>query len=426
MEKLEPIGKDSVLDVCLVWHSVYSPNMGVNALTYAALWYLETLAAQLGVRFNYTILGQGPVSKGDCLDQIEIGDKRIPFKFERLVLPNVKVRTARSWIRFLRWLVRHGSQFTENLSRYDLILDIGEGDSFSDIYGGKRFIKLCLTKIFALRAGKPLVLLPQTIGPFEGVFSRLVANQIMRRVHYVYPRDQASLDYLQSAIPNRSFRQYLDLAFNLPYDSVHFMSGKTHVGLNISALLWHGGYTHTNMFKLGLNYRQVMEDIIQFFLSKGDVTVHLVPHVVLSDDLVIADDYVVAEQIHRDVPETVLPPAFRTPIEAKSYISGLDFLVGARMHACIAAYSSGVPVVPMAYSRKFSGLFVSSLKYPVLVDLKQDSYEQARRKICDGFGNRLLLKQSILAKQSVVEESITAFYSELLNIVKETRANQVT
>jgi polysaccharide pyruvyl transferase WcaK-like protein len=29
------------------------------------------------------------------------------------------------------------------------------------------------------------------------------------------------------------------------------------------------------------------------------------------------------------------------------------------MHACVAALSSGVPVVPVAYSRKFAGLFGS-------------------------------------------------------------------
>ncbi|MBN1874064.1 MAG: polysaccharide pyruvyl transferase family protein [Anaerolineae bacterium] len=411
---------DSVLKVCLVWHSVYSPNMGVNALTYAALWYLETLSEQLGIRFNYTLLGQGPLSRDHCSDEIEISGKRIPFKFERLVLPNIKVQNVRSWVRFLKWLVRHDSEFTANLSQYDLIFDIGEGDSFSDIYGTKRFIKLCLTKFFSLRSGKPLILLPQTIGPFEGTLSRFVANQIMQRIRYVYPRDQASLDYLQSVMPNRTFRQYLDLAFNLPYDKGHFTPGKTHVGLNISALLWHGGYTRDNMFKLGLNYRQIMEDILQLFLKKEHVVVHLIPHVVLSDDLSIAGDYVVAEQIHREMPDTVLPPAFKTPVEAKSYISGLDFLVGARMHACIAAYSSGVPVIPMAYSRKFSGLFVLSLGYPMLVDLKQDGYEQARQKICDGFENRLLLKQSILANRSVVEKSITAFHNELFNIMKDT------
>ena len=42
------------------------------------------------------------------------------------------------------------------------------------------------------------------------------------------------------------------------------------------------------------------------------------------------------------IPGTVLAPRFSTPSEAKTYIAGLDFFMGARMHACIAAFSSGV------------------------------------------------------------------------------------
>lgn len=38
------------------------------------------------------------------------------------------------------------------------------------------------------------------------------------------------------------------------------------------------------------------------------------------------------------------------------------------MHATIAAFTSGVPTIPVAYSRKFAGFF-GSLSYPVLVDL---------------------------------------------------------
>ena len=34
------------------------------------------------------------------------------------------------------------------------------------------------------------------------------------------------------------------------------------------------------------------------------------------------------------------------------------------MHACIGAFSAGVPVIPIAYSRKFIGLFGGVLEYP--------------------------------------------------------------
>ncbi len=39
------------------------------------------------------------------------------------------------------------------------------------------------------------------------------------------------------------------------------------------------------------------------------------------------------------------------------------------MHSTIGALSSGVPVIPVAYSRKFNGLY-ASLDYPWLIDAK--------------------------------------------------------
>ena len=65
-----------------------------------------------------------------------------------------------------------------------------------------------------------------------------------------------------------------------------------------------------------------------------------------------------------------------TPIEVKTLISSMDIFVGARMHATIGAVSSGVATIPVAYSRKFSGLY-GSLGYPYIIDLQSLDTEKA-------------------------------------------------
>ena len=65
------------------------------------------------------------------------------------------------------------------------------------------------------------------------------------------------------------------------------------------------------------------------------------------------------------------------------------------MHATIAAFSSGVPVVPMAYSRKFNGLFQETLCYSQLIDLKKDSQKEILQTIHSAFSNREQLKKEI-------------------------------
>ena len=79
--------------------------------------------------------------------------------------------------------------------------------------------------------------------------------------------------------------------------------------------------------------------------------VHLVSHV-QSEIQEVEDDRRVASRLANDFPGVIASPLFNSPSEAKSYIAGMDYFVGARMHACMAAFSSGVPVTPMAYSRQ--------------------------------------------------------------------------
>ena len=93
------------------------------------------------------------------------------------------------------------------------------------------------------------------------------------------------------------------------------------------------------------------------------------------------------------------------PVEIKSYIAGMDFFMGARMHATIGAFSSGVPVVPMAYSRKFNGLFVDTLQYDSMVDMKKQSDEDILSVIKVAFSRRLELKDMIKQRmEGVVAE----------------------
>ena len=86
-------------------------------------------------------------------------------------------------------------------------------------------------------------------------------------------------------------------------------------------------------------------------------------------------------------PARIRVPDFAGPSQAKSYISGLDFVVSGRMHACIAAVSSGTPVAPIAYSRKFSGVF-GVVGYPWLIDTAGKTTAEALAYIQDCIGRR--------------------------------------
>lgn len=279
----------------------------------------------------------------------------------------------------------------------NFIFDIGQGDSFADIYGKKRFDIINRIHKLAYKLKKPYCLLPQTIGPFRNEAIKIEANKSIRNSSFVMARDKQSYEYVLQNVPEQKHvDEYIDVAFFLPYHKREFDKDFVHVGLNISSLLWHGGYTQNNQFRLTVDYQHLIRSIIENFLSLKNVKVHLIPHVV-GGERHIENDYEVSCDLYYKYnnPNLILSELFLGPIEAKNYISGMDFFMGARMHSTIGAFSSRVPVVPMAYSRKFNGLFMDTLNYPYMVDMKTDNEEKILQTIRESFEKRAVLKEQI-------------------------------
>ena len=149
------------------------------------------------------------------------------------------------------------------------------------------------------------------------------------------------------------------------------------------------------------DYKVLVTKTIEYFSKLNGVKVHLIPHVVPAN-MSVEDDYAVSLEIKELYPNVVVPSKFVNPIEAKSYISGLDFFTGGRMHSCIAAFSSGVPVVPMAYSRKFNGLFKDTLQYKWMGDCVNSSEEDVLREIIHGYENRATLAEDIAKSEKEI------------------------
>ena len=298
----------------------------------------------------------------------------------------------------------------------DYILDLGQGDSFADIYGELRFKLIDRIHCIARKYHRPYCLLPQTIGPFKNERIRKKAIKSIEKARLCMARDKQSYDYVLENVPQqKNVAEYIDVAFFLPYETISQDKNYIHVGINISALLWHGGYTRNNQFGLKCEYQSLVEQLINHFLNQPNVKVHLIPHVVGSERS-IENDYAVSYDLWREYNNAnlILAPLALGPIEIKSYIAGMDFFMGARMHATIGAFSAGVPVVPMAYSRKFNGLFIDTLSYHHIADMKTMDNEDIIQIIQEAYDNRDSLTNEIAyQKETTVREKKQLIMSKL-------------
>lgn len=355
------------LRLCLIMHSTRSDNLGVGALTVAQVAILRDVAQALGRAIEITVL--------------DWKDARSPY----ISGPDIRIVDLDG--RFLK----DPRGFFATMRKMDLVLDIGAGDSFADIYGRGRLIRMFVMKFLTHLAGTPLVVSPQTIGPFTKGWSKLLARISLHRSALVATRDAKSTAALADLGYRGAVIEASDVALRLPYDPpAPRDGGPVRVGINVSGLLMAGGYTGKNELGIVLDYPALMRRLIAQFQARG-AEVHLVPHVIVrAGPMVKEDDRRASAVLAEEFPGTVLAPAFDSPSQAKSYIAGLDFFMGARMHACIAAFSSGVPVVPMAYSRKFEGLF-GSLGYQRTVDCTKQSAPQIEAAILAAFEDRARL-----------------------------------
>lgn len=385
-------------------------NRGCVALAYCSIYLIDKILGYNNYRLYLTDSGEVPGMHSINMDDISISYESVPVpnlnSYRVLLKTMFKLNTVR--------------RIFNLFSSADIVLDIGQGDSFADIYGKYRYQKIDLVHRLARLLNKKYVLLPQTIGPFANPDIRRKAVKSIGKAVFVMTRDKQSYDYVREIAPNQNhLREYIDVAFFLPYKKKTFEGSGVHVGLNISALLWNGGYTRDNQFGLKCVYQKVIRKVIDTFLAMPDVTIHLIPHVVLSERN-IENDYEVSYDLYEeyDSDRLVLAPLFLSPVDAKSYISGLDFFMGARMHATIAAFSSGVPVVPMAYSRKFNGLFIDTLHYDNLVDMKTMVDKEILEAVKTSFDNRQKLSSMIQDRMNGVvkkrEEQLLDDLSRLL------------
>lgn len=374
------------ISIGLLWHSAGSGNLGVGALTIGNIISAKLAAEAVGLSPRFTIL-HFPSDLGHSYLAGE--DIRI-FQIDRKAMLSP-------------------SGFWAEVGKLDCILDIGAGDSFADIYGFKRFAFLWASKEMALLRGTPLLLSPQTIGPFTRQPYSAMAAHAMNGAYAVVARDPESMRAIATMAPRARAIQSVDIAFRLPFERPsRTPGGPLEIGVNVSGLLFNGGYGGANEYGLDVDYVDLMRRFIARQVARPNTRVHLICHVV-SELLAADDDARVADKLAEEFPAAVRAPNFASPSDAKSYIAGLDFLVAGRMHACIAAYSAGVPVVPIAYSRKFSGLFGGVLGYPHQVPVKGLGTEEALAFIEASLEQREALAASIAEGQRVVEPALMAY-----------------
>jgi colanic acid/amylovoran biosynthesis protein WcaK/AmsJ len=370
-------------------------NLGVEALLIGAIAAID--AHSPGAEFN--VLGNG----------FGVSDRVLDIGGTERTIRQLGARNSRRLhrsdslanIAVSGMLRRRSNPVIRAIRSSTAFVDISGGDSFSDIYGWSRFGQICMHKLIAIRQRCPLVLLPQTIGPFESPVARRIAIHILRRASVVIARDAWShgqlRDLLGDDFDETRHRLGPDLAFALPSATptvdertAEFLaSDHPTVGINVSGLLYLDPDSRRR-FGFADDYTSVVERVARAFLDQTDASILLVPHVVSAvgnpESDVAASDRLADRLAAPDRVHVAATP--RSASEAKGLIARVDWFTGSRMHSTIAALSSGVPVASMAYSDKARGVFETAGMESHVADLRHLTADEVAAAMLASFRQR--------------------------------------
>ncbi len=415
--------------IALLGASFDTGNLGVSALADASIKLL--LERWPGSKVILSGSGYEP----------EVGKVSIGGEYKEVI--NIPVRFSKNifhpchFLRFLFYGILKkagfktaGNTYFKVLIDCEFVCDITGGDSFSDIYGFKRFFLGFLKKWLFVFLGKDLIMLPQTYGPFKKRITRKMAAYILNRTKHIYSRDKVGVHCVHQLLKGEGTDKVQlcpDVAFVLDsrvWDdkSVEAIdaakkNGKTIVGLNINGLLYNGGYTQDNMFSLAVDYPKLIKQIIDFFLDKDNIILVLVPHVFPGKNLSVESDPVACRAVYDSLTKqqqkkVFLPTAAPDQEQVKYLIGKCDFFVGSRMHACIAALSQYIPAVGIAYSDKFIGVFETVGLGDCVVNMRTDSPQQVLDHIKQAFKDEKTIQEHLHTCIPQTRQTVLSLFEE--------------
>ena len=248
------------------------------------------------------------------------------------------------------------TRFGNAVRNTERIAAINGGDGFSDIYNTRTFlIRLPETEI-AMSFGIPLIILPQTLGPFEHESNRRIGERILRYAEKVYVRDDKYVKDLEGY--GIKYEKSKDLSYYMAPQPWNIDIKENAIGVNVSGLAYSNHFrTLAGQFD---QYPNLIDKLITFFRDKGH-TIYLIPHSYnFTRPEPDNDDLVACRQAYNklaDKRNVFFVDQNLTSPQVKYVISKMSFFIGTRMHANFAAIYTDVPVFGLAYSYKFQGAF---------------------------------------------------------------------
>jgi len=262
------------------------------------------------------------------------------------------LRTARIHV-YLPPRLREIAQIYE---RADLIVPVGGGyiRSRKGLFNRLNVFLLLHPLLFGYLLGKPTVLYPQSVGPFQNRLEERAVAFVLKRMMLILLREDTSVALLARLGVVQNVERAIDSGFLLQskrkmdlHKKYNIPARKLIVGVTVRT--WLSGNAQTN-------YEKAVANALDNTVNEFDVYVIFIPQVTAAKG---DDDRIISRRVHGYM--NCKTAAFTLEDEPdhhdiKAIYDGLDVLLGTRFHSVIFSLTSFVPVLAIEYEHKTSGI----------------------------------------------------------------------
>ena len=246
----------------------------------------------------------------------------------------------------------------------DGLLDISGirfGDASSDT-AGTNFIRLAR---YYRRRSKPVILLPQMLGPFQKPRSAELFRRLLVEATLVFARDRQSYDHARGLVG-------ADPKLKLAPDITVFCEVPQSQGREdaYGCIVPNARMLDRGQAAWGSTYADLLVAAAQTMIEAGLRPIVLVHSVEGSEDNPLA-----AQVVRRVGPERCEMRIADDPLETKAFIGNAKLIVASRYHSIVSALSSGVPAIVMGWAHKYDTL-LQEFGVPELQQSPGDGREQ--------------------------------------------------
>jgi colanic acid/amylovoran biosynthesis protein len=207
-------------------------------------------------------------------------------------------------------------------------------------------IWLCADMLVAVIWHRPLVLLPQSIGPLHNRPFRMLIRWILLRAHVVYVRESSSMHILDSlGVP---YQQAPDFAWGL--SGTPPVPPSRQPTLGITPIDWG---QQSGQPTLQHAYESALIAVAEQLYRRGW---HIQLFSQCTDQTPGWDDTIAVKRIALQIPFATVMPVVATPTELQHQYAQLTCLLSTRLHGALLRFAMGQSAVVIAYQPKAIGI----------------------------------------------------------------------